>query len=218
MDLDKITKTKKSTFESKIKPMLMYVGTIGSILMVIAYIIAVIVLVFGFKATLSMKQLLAFAIANAAVGMLVMFCLKIQGIDFAKNLPENILISKTYYGSETKDKPYRNMKYFWITSTSSDFVTKAISVIVSTCLLVKIVIAGNEDFALLGLAAVNIIMFICFGFISLVKAYDFYNEYQVPYMKNELKKAGIELKIEPKNDIIISEESGEQTNDSETIS
>jgi hypothetical protein len=31
-------------------------------------------------------------------------------------------------------------------------------------------------------------MFVCFGFISLVNAYDFYNNNHVPYMKEQLAK------------------------------
>ena len=32
-------------------------------------------------------------------------------------------------------------------------------------------------------------MFVCFGFISLVNAYDFYNNNHVPYMKEQLEKS-----------------------------
>ena len=44
------------------------------------------------------------------------------------------------------------------------------------------------DYNLLFLAVVNLLMFICFGFISLVNAYDFYNNKHVPYMKEQLSK------------------------------
>lgn len=38
------------------------------------------------------------------------------------------------------------------------------------------------------MAIVNLLMFVCFGFISLVGAYDFYNNNHVPYMKEQLDK------------------------------
>lgn len=50
------------------------------------------------------------------------------------------------------------------------------------------VIQGSNDYNLLFLAIVNLLMFVCFGFISLVNAYDFYNNNHVPYMKEQLEK------------------------------
>lgn len=203
---------KKNFFETKIRPLLVYVGTAGAILSTIGYIIAVFVLIFGFKQDIENSQLLIFAIANALVGLIIMFFLKIQGKDFAKNLKENKLIEEEYYGHKTKDKKIRSMKFFWIKSTITDVCTKSLTVFASTYLIVKIVMIGNGDLSLLGLAAVNVIMFICFGLLSLVKAYDFYNNYHVKYMLEQLKISGIELKNEAENAIIISEEKGEQTN------
>lgn len=37
-------------------------------------------------------------------------------------------------------------------------------------------------------------MFICFGFLSLVNAYDFFNQRHVPYMIDQLEKANEEEK------------------------
>ena len=48
----------KNTFETKIKPVLSYVGAIGAGLMCIAYVIVVFVLIHGFKATVIFNTLL----------------------------------------------------------------------------------------------------------------------------------------------------------------
>lgn len=203
----------KSFFETKLRPALIYVGTIGAAIMVVAYIILVCVLVFGFKADLDLTSAIVFALANAITGLLVMFFLKIQGESFAKNLPENKPIVNDYYHNDTKDKKIHSMLYFWVTSTLKDIFIKAVCFAGSIFAIVKIIINGNGDLALIGLAIVNILMFICFGFLSLVKAYDFYNEHHVPYMKKQLKLAGKELKIVPENDIIINEEREEESHD-----
>ena len=55
--------------------------------------------------------------------------------------------------------------------------------------LVYIVIVGSNDYNLLLLAVVNLLMFICFGFLSLVNAYDFFNQRHVPYMLDQLEKS-----------------------------
>lgn len=52
--------------------------------------------------------------------------------------------------------------------------------------VIYLVIQGSNDYNLLFLAVVNLLMFVCFGFISLVNAYDFYNNKHVPYMREQL--------------------------------
>lgn len=211
--VNKSSMNKKTFFETKLRPLLMYVGTIGAAITCVAYIILMCVLVFGFKANLKLASQIVFAAANAITGLMVLLFLKIQGKDFAKNLDENKPIAKAYYNNDTKDKKEHSMIYFWVTSSLSDVFIKAVCFAASIFLVVRIIIEGNGDLALIGLAIVNLLMFISFGFLSLVKAYDFYNEHHVPYMKKQLEKAGIELKIEPKNDIIISEDEEEKSHE-----
>lgn len=93
-----------------------------------------------------------------------------------------------YYGTKTKDKKPHSMTYFWIKSIVVDIFTKAATVILTTCGLIYIVIVGSNDYSKLWLALVNLIMFICFGCLALVKAYDYYNNVYVQYMKEKLKE------------------------------
>ena len=177
----------KTTLEKKILPVLNYVGIIGACIMVVAYIIAVFVLIRGFKAE-ALLQTTIFGCVNAATGFVIMQFLKIQGVSFAKMLPENQEIIRNYYQTKTKDKKVRSINYFWTTSVIKDIVIKCLTLAGTTIGLIYIVIQGSNDYNLLFLAIVNLLMFMCFGFISLVNAYDFYNNNHVPYMKEQLSK------------------------------
>jgi len=177
-------------FEEKIKPVLGYVGLIGAIIMAIAYIVIVLVLIRGFKAE-ALLQTTVFACVNAGVGFIIMQFLKIQGSSFAKMLPENKEIIEQYYKTKTKDKKLHSMTYFWVTTTVKDVIIKCLTLGATTIGLVYIVIVGSNDYNLLLLAVVNLLMFICFGFLSLVNAYDFFNQRHVPYMIDQLEKAKI---------------------------
>ena len=101
----------KNKFEEKIKPLLGYVGLIGAIIMAIAYIIIVMVLIRGFKVE-ELLQTTVFACVNAAVGFIIMQFLKVQGVAFAKMIPENKEIIEKYYKTKTKDKKLRSINYF----------------------------------------------------------------------------------------------------------
>ena len=117
--------------------------------------------------------------------------LKVQGISFAKLIPENDKIIKEYYSTRTKDKKPRSMQFYWTTSIIKDIFTKCISVAITSAGLIYIVIQGSNDWNLLLLAIVNLIMFICFGFLALTNAYEFFNNNFIPYMKEKIDEAKI---------------------------
>lgn len=177
----------KTMFEKKIKPILQYVGAIGATFMSIVYMVLIFVLIFGFK-TQTFMQTLIFAIVNAVMGLIIMQFLKVQGISFAKNLPENIEILQEYYNRKRKEKKYHSIVFYWVKSGIVDILVKGITVCASTCCLIYIVIQGCYDYTLILLAIVNLVMFLCFGLLALNKAYDFFNNEHIPYIKNELKK------------------------------
>lgn len=173
-------------FEKKIKPLLQYVGVIGAAIMSIMYIIVIIVLIIGFE-THDLKNTTVFSLINAVVGLIIMQFLKIQGISFAKNLPENQTLIKEYYGTLTADKKLKSIKSFMLWSTIKDITIKGAGLIISSIGIIYIVIQGSGDYTLLLLAIVNLLMFISFGILSMNSAYEFYNNYHVPYMKEQLK-------------------------------
>ena len=62
---------KPTFFESKIKPALLYVGTIGAVLTSNAYVALVCILIFGFMGH-NLLQTIVFAIINAVIGFTIM--------------------------------------------------------------------------------------------------------------------------------------------------
>lgn len=172
--------------EKRLLNILKYVGIIGATICSVAYIVVVLVLIQGFKVE-NTTQTVTFALVNAVVGFIILTFLKIQGESFAKSLPENKAISEAYYAGETRDKKYHSMKYFWITSTIKDILTKVLGVFASTFGIIYIVIIGSNDWNLLLLALVNLLLFISFGLLGLEKSYEFYNTRMVPYMQHQLE-------------------------------
>lgn len=177
---------KPTFFETKIKPALLYVGTIGAGLTSIAYIALVCILIFGFLGH-NMLQTIVFAVINAVIGFTIMQMLKIQGQDFAKTLPENVPILAAYHQAQTKDKKFRSMRYYWTKTLISDAFTKALTIAFTTIGIIYIVIQGSQDYTLLLMAFVNLVMFFCFGLISLSKTYDFFNNEHMAYVQEQLR-------------------------------
>lgn len=176
-------------FEKKIKPILQYVGAIGAIFMAIAYIAIVFIMVFGFSSITNISQSLVFATVNAVMGLVIMQFLKVQGIDLAKNLESNQEILKKYNSTDTKDKKFYSLRHFWCTTFIKDLIIKGVTIAITTIGIIYIVICGNSNYSWLLLAVVNLFMFACFGLLSLVKAYDFFNESYIPYITEKLYEA-----------------------------
>lgn len=175
-------------FEKRIKPILLYVGTIGAVIMAIAYIITVFVLIIGFNAQKNLIQSITFAIVNAIIGLIIMQFLKIQGVSFAKNLPENKAILERFIKRDQKEKKSHSITFYWVTSVTKDVLIKALTIAGTTAGIIYIVIEGSNDWNLLALAIVNLLMFVCFGLLSLNSAYDFYNEQHIPFILDQLKE------------------------------
>ena len=182
----------RDVFERKIKPILTYIGSIGAVLTSMAYVILILIFIKGFEFKQT-TQTIVFAIINAAVGLIIANFLKYQGISFAKELPENEEIIKQYYSLHTKDKKNHGITFFWVTTVIKDILVKGVGIAVSTAGLIYIVIVGSNDWSLMLMAIVNLILFVCFGLLSLNKAYEYFNNVYVNYMKeqiNAIKKLG----------------------------
>lgn len=192
---------KLSIFETKILPILNYVGAIGALIMSVAYIILVFILIHGFKAEAVLKTTI-FAVVNAVVGFIIMQFLKYQGITFAEMIPENKAIIEQYYATKTKDKKPHSLTYFWLTTGLKDALIKGLSLVATTIGIVYIVIQGSQDSNLILLAFVNLLMFICFGFLSLVKAYNYVNNVYIQYVKEKI--------AEVKKENVIIDEGGQE--------
>ena len=173
--------------QEKLINVLKYIGIIGATICSVAYIFVVIVLIQGFKVETT-TQTVIFAVVNAIVGFIIMQFLKVQGEQFAKNKPENKKIIDEYYNSKTKDKKLHSMRYYWVTSIIQDIFTKVSTVFVSTFGIIYIVVIGSNDWNLLMLAFVNLLLFICFGLLALNNAFEFFNNKHIPYMKEKIRE------------------------------
>ena len=58
------------------------------------------------------------------------------------------------------------------------------------------------------MALVNLLMFVCFGFLSLVKAYDYFNEKYIPYLVEKTNERKNEKNVD-----MVKEEFNKQTDD-----
>ena len=176
---------------NKIKKLLEYTGIAGSIISALAYIIATLVIVWGFETRLEMEKQILFSILGAFTGLMITFFLRGQGVSFAKKEPESQKIMREYYEKINRKKTIKQLhtiKFYLIMQTIQDVIFKGVSVAFSTYFILYIFMEGNGDMSLVFLAISNILMFACFGLVALSKAYDKYLDEHIPAIREIIKK------------------------------
>lgn len=176
---------------SKIKKLLEYTGIAGSIISALAYIVATLVIVWGFETKLEMEKQILFSLLGAFTGLMITFFLRGQGVSFAKKEPESQRVMKEYYEKMNRKKTIKQLhtiKHYLVVQTILDIIFKGVSVAFSTYFILYIFMEGNGDMSLVFLAVANILMFACFGLVALSKAFDKYLDEHIPAIREIIKK------------------------------
>lgn len=180
----------KKEFYERIKNALTYTGVILAAVAAIAYLILVYIIIYGFQVDYSKDQLIAFIALGAVIGLLINIAMRIQGIDFAKTTPTAKVVLKELtatLGQSDKVK-IRPMWVMFLSTILKDIVIKGGAIGFTLYYTIDISYSGLGEEKYFYLAIANIILYFGLGLISMSKAYDYYLESHIPYMKQRVKK------------------------------
>lgn len=201
-----IAKKKRERYE-KIKNILLYTGMILSIISAITYLIITFILVKGFETHIASDKLLVFLFIGAVAGVMINLSLRIQGLDFAKDLADNKNTLKEYLDLIVEDKKTKlyPMWVMFLKTILTDIIIKGGTLVVTMYFTISFVIDGMGDEKYIWLGIANTLMYLGLGFLSLAKAYDYYNEKHIPYLKQKIAQIKLRLKEEEKDESILRE-------------
>lgn len=165
------------------------IGIIGAILAAVANIIFVIIFVVGIDMKQEFKASAIFAVVNALIGILINVLLRYQGQKYAEIENEN-LCNKFYRKKVKESKKFVSMTTWNIISTIKDFIIKGFTTAFSICGIVYISIEGSKNPIQILITLVTLVLFACFGLISMNSAYYRFYNVQVPYMELKIKEEG----------------------------
>lgn len=163
------------------------IGFIGAILAGIADIIFVVIFVFGINMEVKLSSTVLFAVVNALIGLLINILLRYQGIKYAEIENEELL--EKFYGEKAKEnkKPISIGMWQFIQGLK-DFLIKGISTVLGIFGMIYISIQGSKNPIQLLITLVSLVLFACFGLISMNSSYYRYYNIQIPYMENQIKE------------------------------
>lgn len=192
---EKINSLQKKSHEALLK-ILNNIGVIGAVLAAIADIIFVIIMVIGVKVQAENKAIIIFAVVNAMIGILINFLLRYQGKKYAE--VENEELCEKYYNKQIREKRYMPMGLWMTLNTVKDIVVKGCTTSFSIFGIIYISITGSHNPIQILMTACTLILFACFGLMSMNNAYNRFYNVQVPYMKMKIEEREEEKTSEDK--------------------
>ncbi len=188
----------KKQFYERIKDILTYTGIALAVIAGIAYLIIIYILVFGFNIHYNREQLVAFLLLGGAIGVLINIAMRIQGIDFAKLTPtaKQAIDELTKLSGVSDDVKIRPMWVMFVITILKDIIVKGGSIGLSLYFVIDISYQGLGEEKYFYLAFANLLLYFGLGLLSMSKAYDYYLESHIPYMKQKIKKLKLNNKKE----------------------
>lgn len=162
------------------------IGIIGAILAAIADIIFVIIFVIGINIDIELNSIILFSIVNAVIGLLINFLLRYQGIKYAEI--ENEELCKKFYKKRIKERKYISIEKWQLIQIIKDIIIKGITTTFCIFGMIYISIKGSKNPIQIVITLITLILFACFGLISMNNSYCRFYNIQVPYMKLKLEE------------------------------
>lgn len=185
----RLQEERKQRREETFKRLLKRIGFVLAGVSAVVYLTVVYILIKGFENAIESDRLLLFLIIGAVAGLSMTVSLRIQGIDLAKETKQAIEVMDEYTKlmSVEKSIKVRSISYHFWKSLLIDIFTKGVTVVASLYFSIEIIITGMQDEKYFLLAFANIFMFLGFGLMALAKAFDYYMENHIPYLKRKIQ-------------------------------
>lgn len=157
------------------------IGIVGAILAGIVDLIVVIIFVFGVDIKQDMTSNIIYATINAFIGVLINSLLRYQGQKYAEI--ENQEVRRQYYKKKVKkSKKHISLALYNVIGILKDVFVKGASAAFCVTGIIYLSIQGTHNPIQILITLATLILFACFGLISMNSSYCRYYDIQVPYM------------------------------------
>lgn len=170
------------------------IGIVGAILAGIADIIFVIIFIVGIKIDIDIKANIIFSSINSLVGILINVLLRYQGQKYAE-IENQELCNKFYRKKIKESKRHLPMSAWQGINILKDILIKGGVTVFSIFGVIYISIEGSKNPIQILITLVTLVLFACFGLMSMNSSYYRFYNVQIPFMElkikeNELKEKG----------------------------
>lgn len=163
------------------------IGIVGAILAAVADVVFVVIFVVGVNIQADIESSLIFAIVNSIIGILINILLRYQGQKYAE-IENEELCAKFYRRKSKEKKNHLSMEKWFVIQSIKDIIIKGGTTSFSICGIIYISIEGSKNPIQILITLVTLILFACFGLISMNSSYSRFYNVQIPYMELKIKE------------------------------
>lgn len=158
------------------------IGIVCSIIAGTADIIFVLIMVLGVNIDIKFNALILYSIVNSLIGILINILLRFQGVKYAE-LENQELCEKFYVKKVKETKKPLSIEKWQALHGFLDFLTKGTFTAFSIFGIIYISIEGSKNPIQILITLTTLILYVCFGLISMNSGYDRFYMVQKPYME-----------------------------------
>lgn len=199
-----IKKTEKEK-ELLMKKIFSWAGGIFIIMSIVLYLIVVYIYIKGFTTQINGKDATIFAIISGVFGILMVIGANDLGVNLASNTEDAKTVSKEYIDllpTSKDEKPkYQSITKYKIIEIIKAIFSKGLGIGLSSYLLISFVVQGVQDNQYMLLALGNILLSLSIATTRVIKSYDAYFSYHIPWLKVQIDKIKNENKTEGTGDV-----------------
>lgn len=169
---------------------LMWSGSVMAAVAAIVYVSIVYVLVKGFEQSLEQNKLLLFVALGSSFGIFIVFSLRMQGIELARNedISKQKLEEYNHFRAKEKKVKIRSIYWYITWKTIADIFTKGLTTAFFVYFSITIIIEGIHDEKYIALALLNVVFFIGMGLTQLAVGYRKYMSDHLVYLDKKINK------------------------------
>ena len=158
------------------------IGIVGAVIAAIVDIVLVVIFVFGIEVKQDLAATVIYAVLNAFIGVLIDVLLRYQGQKYAEIENEDIR-EKYYRKLIEKEKKHLSLAMYNFLNALKDVLMKGCTTAFSIFGVIYISIKGTKNPIQILITLATLLLFGCFGLISMNSSYCRYYNVQIPYME-----------------------------------
>ena len=174
------------------------IGVIVAGIAIVCYFVFLFIYINGMHANFDLRRTLILTAITAGLGIMVSVSMRIQGVKWAEQLPENQDILKKFDKSKAaKEKKYHGDLYYWLTRLPLLIFGKVGTCVLSVLGVIYYIMQGTKDWSLMLVGLGNVCLMVATSLWACAGAYNFYNKQTIKKILHQMTDE--ELKDEENN-------------------
>ena len=153
------------------------IGVIVAIIAIVCYFVFLFIYINGMHADFDLRRTLILTAITAGLGIMVSVSMRMQGIKWAEQLPENkAILDKFDKSKAAKEVKYHGNLYYWLTRLPLLIFGKVGTCILSVLGVVYYIMQGTKDWSLMLVGLGNVCLMVATSLWACAGSYNFYNK------------------------------------------